>query len=201
MDPFITGALISGGANILGGMFSQSSARGAYQHRYQDTVKDMRRAGLNPALAYGQNPGGGAQTHDFGDVGSQATQGGMQAASAAQMKANTEMTRAQTDVYKATAENLKLRAGLENENLLSNTHLADQTAALRGWEGNKARADADVAERTRDTRVTNAKVLAELDRLRLPEARAIAKFFRDTGNANQYLNGAMQLLRLLRGGR
>lgn len=193
IDP-VTGSLITTGLNVAGGLFSQSSARGAYQHRYQDTVKDMRKAGLNPALAYGQNPGGGAQTHDFGDLGTNSLG---PAASARQAHANAALTEAQTDVYKATAENLKIRTELENQNLRSQTTLADKTAGLRAWESNRARADADVAERTRDPRVSSAQTAATLERLKIPEARSLANFFTKTGSMNQYLNSAAMILRLL----
>lgn len=69
LDP-ITGTIITGVGNVLGGMWQNSAQTAAareqmaFQERmsntaYQRATKDMRAAGLNPMLAYGQ---GGAST-------------------------------------------------------------------------------------------------------------------------------------------
>jgi hypothetical protein len=63
------GAVIGGAASLGGAYLSQSSAREAaemsrenYQHRYQWTMADMKKAGLNPIFAYqtgvGSSPAG-----------------------------------------------------------------------------------------------------------------------------------------------
>lgn len=109
MDPITAGAIIGGGVNLVGDLFNQSNARSAFQHRYQDTVKDMRKAGLNPALAYGQG-GGNPQTAPIGDIGSEISGA---VANSKQTKINREQadanigyTRAQTSLLNAQAQDI-----------------------------------------------------------------------------------------------
>lgn len=95
------------------GQSNAKQARQAFQSRYQDTVKDMRKAGLNPALAYGQG-GGNPQTHDRPLIGEEMTKGASTIASAQQARANMELTKAQTELLKAQAAELARKPGLEN---------------------------------------------------------------------------------------
>jgi len=193
MDPG-TATLMSTALNVGGGLFSQSSARNAYQHRYQDTVKDMRKAGLNPALAYGQNPGGGAQTHDFGDVGSQAASAYQASAAGRQARAQTELTTAQANLLKAQTDDLKRRTFWEAERSIFDSRRADYEADSAGT---RRTVDRDTAA----SKIQSARQAAELERLMLPEARAMAKYYDQTGTASPYLNTAAQLLRMLIEGR
>lgn len=68
MDPLTVSAGIAGIAGIGGGLLGNKASaeeaarnrrfqRRMYKHRYQYTVEDMRKAGLNPALAYQQGGG------------------------------------------------------------------------------------------------------------------------------------------------
>lgn len=178
--------LIGAGVNILGGLFSQSSARGAYQSRYQDTVKDMEKAGLNPALAYGQNPGGGAQTHDFGDVGTQTV-------SAAQAAANAAKTRAETDLLigqkaellqRARLMNAYINSGIETRKSVTDVNTARQGLLSYDLRQRKATIDSDI----------DAALAANLQQtLQTPEARARAKYYQQTGPASFYLNNAIDV--------
>lgn len=115
MNPLLLGPLISGGASVIGGMLglkgqhdaNQANARQAAT-AYQRAVADMKKAGLNPALAYQQ---GGAQSATMQNtkqqLGAQLATSGQSAAQIAttvadgianrkQVHANTEFTEAQT---------------------------------------------------------------------------------------------------------
>lgn len=94
-DPL--GAVIAGAGDLAGGIVNAISAAHSYKRRYQDTVADLKKAGLNPALAYGQNPGAGAQTAQLpNDLGSAAVRG-------ANSAAQTRLINAQADFYSASA--------------------------------------------------------------------------------------------------
>lgn len=181
-----TATLIGTGLNVVGGLFSQSSARGAYQHRYQDTVKDMRAAGLNPALAYGQNPGGGAQTHDFGDVGSQAASASQAAANAAKTRAETDLLQGQKAelLQRARLMNAYINAGIETRKSTTDVNTARQGLMSYDLRQRKATIDSDI----------DAALAANLQQtLQTPEARARAKYYQQTGPASFYLNNATDI--------
>ncbi|WNK14157.1 MAG: DNA pilot protein [Microvirus sp.] len=106
--------IVAPGLDAVAGVINAKQARDAFKNRYQDTVRDMKKAGLNPALAYGQG-GGNPQTHDIPELGSSVTKAVGTAASAAQANANMELTKAQTKLLNRQADALALKPTLENQ--------------------------------------------------------------------------------------
>ncbi len=123
----VWGAVIGAGASLLGGLLSAKGAsdqnkaaqraaeaqmafqRESFQNRYQWTMDDMRKAGLNPILAYKQGGGGtlGGSSYSPVNVGAAAVTGGaagVQSALASRRQ-DTELKqiRAQTDNIKVDA--------------------------------------------------------------------------------------------------
>lgn len=101
------GALIGGAAGLLGGIFQNNAAKSAankqmrfqketLQHQYQWGMEDMRKAGLNPMLAYKQGGAGSASGSSYTpqNVGTAAVQGASTGQSSAlQTKMNNEQLR------------------------------------------------------------------------------------------------------------
>jgi len=162
--PFVGPAL-----DAASGIISANQARNAFKSRYQDTVKDMRKAGLNPALAYGQG-GGNPQTSDLPNVGESLVKATQGAASARQARANAELTEAQTDVYRAQAEALRARPFLENAQISAQTAESGARRVLLGEDTNLRRLQGvgQQAENTaagiRNQILTIDRQIRELDR-------------------------------------
>lgn len=112
MDPIIGSALISAGGGLLQGLMGQSSANKqmrfqerSARHRYQWAMQDMKKAGLNPMLAYqqGGSPALGGAKATFENIGESAVRG---ATSAKQRQLMDE----QLAVARATATNQQNQA-------------------------------------------------------------------------------------------
>ncbi|WNK13049.1 MAG: DNA pilot protein [Microvirus sp.] len=122
--------IITPGLDAISGIINAKQARDAFKSRYQDTVRDMKKAGLNPALAYGQG-GGNPQTHDIPDLGKSVAGAVGTAASAGQAAANMELTKAQTKLLNAQSQALAVKPTLENQLLGQDINLRGQDVNLR----------------------------------------------------------------------
>lgn len=180
--------IIGPALDAAAGVASAHQARSAFTHRYQDTVADMRKAGLNPALAYGQG-GGNPQTSDLPDVGSSLTRAAQSTASAKQAEAERKKTEAETKLLNAQAGSLELQPGLINERIRSETHAASNLAAFRAWLSDSERTRSFIGRDTMSAVIRRALAEAEGAELSLPERRAYAKYYKSPmGRAEPYLN-------------
>lgn len=106
-----------------------------YRHRYQWTMEDMQKAGLNPILAYSQGVGGGV--------------GGVGAAPTARVEASSARGSVRENLeYKMANEQLKLlekegylKDAVTNRELAQRNNLWQQTENLK-WFGESAKAQA-----------------------------------------------------------
>lgn len=223
LAPLIGGA-VAGIGNLLGQSSNADQAKSLYRHRYQWQVEDMKRAGLNPALAYGQNapiP----QTQPIHDLGSEVVRGASAAAAAQQTKVQTQLTAAQAALLNAQAADIALGTKLKNDllraqiateserplQIKAQTSLAEQQRKNLGqvylqlametqfqsatWESKVAQFRAQA--RLQGINITRAQAEAELAQLRKPGAQAEANLFNTIGAGGT--NSAIQLLRLLVG--
>lgn len=210
----VIGPILDSASSII----NAQSASDAYKHRYQTEVADLKAAGLNPALAYGQNPGVPPATTNLGQPGESFTRGISAAASAQQAQANADLTDAQTTLLRTQSADLASQVALRNKQIAQETatSAAQQTrtqvetenvqwdTALKGqlYEFNK---------RTLDDRVAMVKVAAEqsgidldtskvqktLLELEKPEAQATADYFKKVGAWDPALQPILGIVRAL----
>ena len=118
----IGSSLIGGGLGFLGAQDQNKAMRKAvqqqidadrynYVHRYQWTMDDMAKAGLNPILAYQQGTGGGvpgastySAVNEMGAIGAELGRGVSSAMQAQRMEADVKLTEEQA---KAASEQVK----------------------------------------------------------------------------------------------
>jgi len=115
------GGMSSGAAQGLAGLLATKDARQWERHMrqtaYQDTVRDLYKSGLNPALAYSQGPTGShaAAPVPIPDIGGMMMEGAeMGMATAKQGKAMADelgTIKAQRESAETNAENLRLMQG------------------------------------------------------------------------------------------
>lgn len=130
--------------DFLAGAANASAVKDAYKHRYQWEVQDLKKAGLNPALAYGHQPST-PQVGTMPDLGSSAGRGYQAMQSGKQSSAAARLTSAQAALLEAQTSDLQLNLQLKNA-------LLQGQAGLVG-----AQTDATKA----GTKLTNARTITE----------------------------------------
>ncbi len=172
----VAAALIGAGASLLGGLFANSAAKSAaakqmafqketLQHQYQWGMEDMRKAGLNPILAYKQGGAGSASGSSYTpqNVGSAAVQGASTAAASAiaqkmqdvqfeNIKADTGLK----DQQQETQIALQLQSRMAAAQSAAQTGKTNQETALLGYQTNSARAAQ--AQAATDLRINESTV-------------------------------------------
>ena len=120
-------AAIGAATSIAGGLFGSSRQRSEterardwnaqqYAQRYQVTMADMRRAGLNPMLAYSQGPGTAptSQPADQSAISSGFSSAGQLMAQANIRNAQAGQARTQAAVNKASAKQIAMDTRLKS---------------------------------------------------------------------------------------
>lgn len=212
-------AIIGGGAAIAGALIgahgqSQTNAANAqeaqrnrdFQERmrstqYQTAVDDMRKAGLNPALAY-QQGGAGNVSGSTAQFQNPAADAGGSAARAIQTFQDMRRTASEIDKIQAEAENVRTNTQLQNQQTL----LANIEKLVRHRTAGDAIFKIQQESKQSASSAAEAAASAQIRQLAIPEAQAVAAFYRSImGKASPYINsgkavagGISQLLKLMR---
>lgn len=193
----VWGAVIGAGASLLGGVLGNSAqsqtnrtnVRLAREQReweermantsYQRGTEDLKKAGLNPMLAYSQ---GGATTPNVSAATVQAEDGmargvssagdkAMQAASLEQIAINNKILQEKLSQEKIATDNLKTRYGVtggtniidaEMNKVRDDAEAARATAAMRKTEAEMKVIEKRILESTEGYNVNSARARAEL---------------------------------------
>lgn len=176
--PLVAASAIGAGAGLLGGFQQNSAAKAAaakqmkfqertLKHQYQWGMEDMRKAGLNPMLAYKQGGAGSASGSSYTpqNVGSAAVQGGSTASASAmaQLRQKTELENIRADTGSKNA----LRHQATNQAFLNAANTARAVTDERLTQQHLHSAKALAAQAKTDERIsksTYGKALRWIDR-------------------------------------
>ena len=132
-----------------------------YKHRYQYQMQDMRRAGLNPILAYSQPPPGGpaGASYQPQNVGAAAVEGATVASAGALKRAETKTaaetarrTRAEVGAVRATTA----RTHEEARRAKHDADTAETDYKIRGEDWAIRKSEVEIAAHEADIRKTAA---------------------------------------------
>lgn len=197
MLPLIGAAIASGALNLAGDIFTQTTARSAYKSRYQDEVKDLLKAGLNPALAYGANPGQ-PNTATFSGIGDAAMSGYQAAQQAKEMAARTDLTASQAALLKAQTADLVQNVRLKNNLIQADIINRDTNTAVQRTTGQQAQLNLKRSKATYNADVSRANTAAQIMHQQMPEAKAIGDWFRNHPDLGGWLNSAGGIANIMR---
>lgn len=216
MDP-ITGAavaapIIGAGASLIGNRqqarfnaMMASDQRGwatvMRNTQWQAAVEDMRRAGINPALAYSQGPnrgGGGSAGAGVGNPGAEAS------SSALQIKTALEQYKLMREQRSESRERQTLaKAQARKEAAMATRERTEADLSLAKWQhyfdkdGNAKQPLMDLISQEHGARLANsARSVSEarLTQLAIPERKAMAQLFEHLGAQGKGMQIALPLI-------
>ena len=211
---------VTAGAGLVGGLLGNaSSAHEAHLNRrfqknmrataYQTAVEDMRKAGLNPALAYQQGGAGNVSgsTASQDDPIAPAVKGAQSGVEMVQRQADTMRTVAETRKSVAEAQYLEAIAEERKRQFGVRGFMLD-TAKHRGtmentFFANAAQPRLDMLAKNLELQgkhIRGAELANQLAGLEIPEASASAAFYRSPGGKFMpAVNSALSVFERLKG--